>query len=310
MVKKIQDTSEKSIIHNFLYDRPQSIADIIVVRKTIAKIEQIDTKERIVTLVDKNYGPAYTAKVTFLTFNGKNISAKTLDTYITKNAVSGIKIGDIINCVVCKTINKNKIGHEFSKFCIIGRSDKKINDDLRPLIGLLAWQRMQNIHSSNLCEIGEISDFKNDLFEILKMIDNSMLGKFQVLGSLDQVFDTTIQSLFPLFIIKDRILYHNPPCLISYLACYQPQAFQNKETMIDIVMLVNIFLSNYFEWGHDAQMKISLKNYKPQLRFTEENDRIKHVIDVNHLIQYMPQILRRMVYSRLLSQHWKQWIVE
>ena len=310
MVRKKQGTLEQSIVHNFLYDRPKSIADIVVVRKTIAKIEQINPKERTITLVDRNFGPAYNAKVTYLTFNGKDILPKTLDTYITKNVASGLEIGDIINCIVCKTINKNKVGHEFSRFCIIGRFDKKINDDLRPFVGLLAWKKMQNIEDSNLCKIDEISKFKNDFFAMLKLIDDSLLKKLQTSNSLDKIFDITIQSLFPLFVMKENFLYHNPPALISYLACYQPQVFDSKQMMDDIAILVDNFLNNFYKWGHDAQMKLNLSQFKPNLRFTEESARLQNVIDLNHLLQYMPQIVRRLVYSRLLSQHWRQWNVE
>tara|TARA_Y100000590_G_scaffold68848_1_gene75053 strand:+ start:10298 stop:11968 length:1671 start_codon:yes stop_codon:yes gene_type:complete len=301
IVRKMVDSSKKSIIHNFLYDKPRSIADIISVRKTIARIDQLEEKERTITLVDRNFVSAFRAKITFLTFDGSIISTKSTKTYISKNVISGLSVGDLINCISCKSISTKKIGTEFSNFCIIGCINEKIKNDIRPFIGLTAWKIMQNMNSTHLCRIVTKSEFIKNLFEIISLIDKPTSDNLKNSTHFDEIFIKSLEGMYPLFILKDDQLYHNPPALITHLACYYPHSLQNKEFMTLTATMIDYLLNNFKEWGHVAQNK---------MRISTQGDEIQNMqlIDFNHFIKSLPLIANRIVYSRLYSQHWKKWI--
>jgi len=96
---------------------------------------------------------------------------------------------------------------------------------------------MQVIGNTNLCKMGNTSEFKRDLLGILNLIGDSETDS----NTLDEVFDQSVESLFPLFLIKDGILYHNPPALVQYILLHYRQALDNREILMQITAIKKIF---------------------------------------------------------------------
>jgi len=306
-VKKIPDNPNRSVIHNFIYDRASSIADIVVVRKTIARIDELKKSDKTFPSVYQNSIRGQLAKVTFLADDGIHIRTKTQYMYITKNASEGIEEGDLINCIISRSINKEKKGTPFFYHTIIGRVGTKIGFNLRHFLSLTAWKMFQNIDKDkSLCSMGKISNVKRNVKEMIEKIDFDMLKFVENENTLNKALDNAIEALFPLFVIKDDTLYHNPPTIISYVGIYYPRALEDREMMTDIAVLFNYFLNNYHEWGSHAQqirMKIRTSDEFEKL---QTDSKIK--IDMNHFLKSTPLLANRIIYSRLYSQHWKQWL--
>jgi len=300
---KISSSVTRSIIHNFVYDRPKSIADIVLVRKTIARIDEIDDKDRSIFTVENNQTRATAATIKFLADDGTKIIPQTLRTYITNNVISGIEKGDIINCIMARTINEQKKSTPFFEPIIVG-SLGKIEKDLSPFIAIVIWKKLQSLTSDkSLCKIGEISYIQKELLKILSIFNVPQINELKNPASFQKFFETSIENLFPVFTIQNNYLYHNPPALIAYLAFYEPRALENKELMNLIGSMLDLLLNNYYQWGNSAQSK---------LRFSTQGDKLQKnyngIIDFNRLIQSLPRIANRIVLSRLYSQHWKQWM--
>ena len=302
-IKKISSSMSRSIIHNFVYDRPKSIADIILVRKTIARIDEIDEKDRSIYTVDKNETRATGATVTFLADDGTKIVSQTQRTYITNNVINNLEKGDVINCIMARTIHEQKKSTPFFEPTIIGNLGK-IEKDLSPYIAIIIWKQLQSFTmNKTICSVGEISEIHKELIRILSILNVPHINELKNPISFQKFFESSIENLFPIFVMQDNKLYHNPPALISHLAFYEPHALENKELMSLIGAMFDLLLNNYYEWGNSAQTK---------LRFSTVGDTLQknypERIDFNRLISALPKIANRIVLSRLLSQHWKQWI--
>ena len=302
-VKKISGSASRSIIHNFIYDRPKSIADIILVRKTIARIDEIDDKDRYIYTVDTDETRATGATVTFLADDGQKIVSQKQHVYITNNVANDLENGDVINCIMARTIHEQKKPLPFFNPTIIG-SLGKIEKDLSPYIAVIIWKKLQSLGSDkSLCRVGELSEIHKELINILHILNVPQVDELKNPVSFQKFFDSSIENLFPIFVMHDNSLYHNPPALISHLAFYEPGALENKEMMGLIGALFDLLLNNYYEWGSSAHSKLrfSTQGEKLQKNYAEK-------IDFNRLISSLPKIANRIVLSRILSQNWKQWM--
>jgi len=73
--------------------------------------------------------------------------------------------------------------------------------------------------------------------------------------------------------------------------------------MVDVSMLFDTFLNNQKDWGPSSQIKLRTHEYFEKVQLDQ-----KGIIDLNHFIRCIPSIANRVVYSRLFSQHWTQWL--
>jgi len=303
-IKNVKKRNKFSVIHNLIYDRPSSIVDIVAPRKTIAKIENIsEIEEKIVLISETPTVSVRQAKVTFLTNTGNEFQTKTKIMFVTKNVLDGLNNGDLINCIFAKSISIKRLNEKFSQFVIIGRVGPKIIFDIKHFVALTAWKKLQTISDNKfLCNIGSFPEFKKNVIRLISQINFDMLKFINSEKNLNDNINSAIRNLFPLFIVKDDIIYHNPPALISHIAHFYPDALEDEELMVDIAMLFDAFLLNQKDWGPSAKIKLRTHEYFEKMQLEQSG-----VIDLNHFIMCIPSIVNRVVYSRLFSQHWKQW---
>jgi len=304
-IEKIEKGNKFSIIHNFIYDRPSSIVDIVVPKKTIAKIENIsEIEEKIILISETSRVIARRAKVTFLTDTGNEIKTKTQTMFVTKNVLDGLENGDLINCIFAKSISPKRIGSNFSNFVVVGRVGPKIVFDIKHFVALAAWKKLQKIDNTKfLCSISSLSEFKKIVIQLISQIDFDMLKFINNDKVLDNNIDSAIKNLYPLFMVKEDTVYHNPPALISHIAHFYPDALEDKELMNDISILFDYLLQEQKEWGDSAKMRLRTSEYYERMQLGENQK-----IDLNHFLNCIPSIANRLIYSRLFSQHWKQWM--
>ena len=305
-IEKIEKGNKFSVFNNFIYDRPSSIVDIVVPKKTIAKIENIDEVEDKINLISETPRViARRAKVTFLTDTGSEIKTKTQTMFVTKNVLDGLENGDLINCILAKSISPKRTGSNFSNFVVVGRVGSKIVFDIKHFVALAAWKKLQKMDNDKfLCNLGDLSEFKKMVIQLISQIDFDMLKFMNSDKVLNENINSAIKNLYPLFIVRDDdTVYHNPPALISHIAHFYPNALDDEELMGDIAMLFDTFILNQNDWGPSAQTKLRTHEYYEKMQLGQTG-----IIDLNHFILCIPSIANKVVYSRLFSQHWKQWL--
>ncbi len=304
-IKKVEKNDELSKIHNFVYDRPSSIVDIVVPKKTIAKIDEIEEIEEEINLISETPRViARRAMITFLIDTGDEIKSKTRIMFVTKNVLDGLENGDLVNCIFAKSISPKRSDANFSHFVVVARIGPKIVFDIKHFVALAAWKKLQKIDDNNLlCRIGSLSEFKKNVIRLISQIDFDMLKFIDSDKLLNDNINSAIENLFPLFILKDDVVYHNPPALISHIANFYPSTLEDKELMGDLSMLFDTFLNNQKDWGPSSQIRLRTHEYFEKVQLDQ-----KGIIDLNHFIRCIPSIANRVVYSRLFSQHWKQWL--
>ena len=224
--------------------------------------------------------------------------------FVTKNVLDGLENGDLINCIFAKSISPKRIGSNFSNFVVVGRVGPKIVFDIKHFVALAAWKKLQNIDNNKfLCSIGSLSEFKKIVIQLISQIDFDMLKFINNDKVLDNNIDSAIKNLYPLFMVKEDAVYHNPPALISHIAHFYPDALEDKELMNDISILFDYLLQEQKEWGDSAKMRLRTSEYYEKMQLGKNQK-----IDLNHFLNCIPSIANRLIYSRLFSQHWKQWI--
>ena len=225
--------------------------------------------------------------------------------FVTKNVLDGLENGDLINCILAKSISPKRTGSNFSNFVVVGRVGSKIVFDIKHFVALAAWKKLQKMDNDKfLCNLGDLSEFKKMVIQLISQIDFDMLKFMNSDKVLNENINSAIKNLYPLFIVRDDdTVYHNPPALISHIAHFYPNALDDEELMGDIAMLFDTFILNQNDWGPSAQTKLRTHEYYEKMQLGQTG-----IIDLNHFILCIPSIANKVVYSRLFSQHWKQWL--
>jgi hypothetical protein len=87
----------------------------------------------------------------------------------------------------------------------------------------------------------------------------------------------------------------------------------NRDVWLQIAKLADLALSNHKEWGSRAQAALRFSSIFEGIQTKPEFKTIsKKIVDKrtgpNHLLRSLPKIINRIVYSRIFSQHWKEWV--
>ena len=225
--------------------------------------------------------------------------------YITKNAAEGVEEGDIINCVIMRTLDKKKKKRFYYFPVIVGRVGNIIGFDMRHFISIAVWKKMHNIEESKKAySLGKLEDIKKSVSDVINGIDFDIQKFIGTKNSFDNAFDTSIDALFPLFVRDNDILYHNHPAMISHVAMFYPNALDNKDVWLQIARLADLVLVDYNKWDTAAKMALRMSDVFAE---TQTKPEFK-TINASHLLKSMPRIITRIVYSRIFSQHWKHWV--
>ena len=240
VVTSIPNVQFHSVIHNFIYDRPSSIVDIVVPRKTICKIDEInDTEEKINLISETTPVTTRRAKVKFLIDTGDEIKTTTQNTFVTKNVLDGLENGDLISCILAKSISPKRFGMHFSNFVIVGKTGPKIVFDIKHFVALAAWKKLQKIDDNKLlCRIGSFSEFKKNILNLISQIDFDMLKFIDTDKALNAaiILTVTLGSLVHISsTFSQNLSYFNPH--LVYSACF-PIASTEVKIINSLILLL------------------------------------------------------------------------
>ena len=117
--------------------------------------------------------------------------------------------------------------------------------------------------------------------------------------NLPKKINNAIEDMFPMYQVDGNDIYQLSPVIMSYLASMEPEILQNKESLMLIMKLFAPTLTNQRDWGLQAKMKIRTSNTYSELQKSGSLQ--------NDIIGRSQRIVNRIVYSRILSQHYTHW---
>ena len=155
---------------------------------------------------------------------------------------------------------------------------------------------------SSLTLVGSLSQVGVKITQIIQ--GNSEMFSYEnfsaeMLGwtkDLSKKISECIGEMFPMYQADGENVYQLSPTIMSFLACMQPEILQDKEKVLLIMKLFDKAYTNRKDWGNEAMM---------QLRTTQHySDLQKSTSNTNQILKVSQRLVNRIVYARILSQHW------
>ncbi len=313
------DLKEKSFVKNLIYHSHSKVQNILLPRKTIIKILKIypeKLKRDIFHLTSKNH-----PKISILA--GKTIGVKHAEVLVlcddgieqhciskkmlvnlTEDVADSVQEEDIFNAVlVMGRMQDGKIGIPF----VIGKIGKTIPlGDIKCVLALVMWKMLQTIEDDSsptlVTSVQKASSQVQHMIQSNPEMFSSENFSSEMLGwtkNLPKKINNAIEEMFPMYQVDGNDIYQLSPVIMSYLASMEPEILQNKESLMLIMKLFAPTLTNQRDWGLQAKMKIRTSNTYSELQKSGSLQ--------NDIIGRSQRIVNRIVYSRILSQHYTHW---
>lgn len=288
-----------SCINNLIYATTSRVLEVLMLRKTLVKILQIDSGRRKEerSVLERNC-PGKFAEVLILCDDGEKIIPKKGRVFVLEHIVDSLKEGDVLNAVLVRVgTQKNS-----KRIMLIGKIGKLVKpDNFQCILSLILSKILQTFENdSSPTKIGT----KNKIqFEVTKFIRENHSMFEGILGwgkDIPKKISKSIKELFPMFLEDGENVFQLSPVLMSFLASTAPQTLENKNSLVLHAKLFDTMKVNSNFWGPKAKMK---------LRTSDNYEKIQGDTPslASQLIKVSPRLVNRMVYSRILSQHFTYW---
>jgi len=135
-----------------------------------------------------------------------------------------------------------------------------------------------------------------DVLELIKnnsSINDVFNSTFQLITDFEDNIKESIETLFPLYINDNNIIYQLPPTIISFLLSYDHTILRNRNALVTIIKILNLITLNSKQWGESARLQLEISNNDEHLTSTTQN----------LLVENLPILVNMMIYSRLFSQN-------
>ena len=310
---------EKYFVKNLIYQSTNKVQNILVPRKTIIKILKIDPKKKKGDIfhVNSHGHPKPSslsgklidvkhADVLVLCDDGieQHCISKKMQVNLTEDVADSVQEGDIFNAVlVMGRMQDGKIGIPF----VIGKIGKTIPlGDIKCILALVMWKMLQSIEDDSsptlVTTVQKVSAQVQNMIQSNSQMFSSENFSSEMLGwtkDLTKKIKKAIEEMFPMYQVDGDDIYQLSPVIMSYLASMEPEILQNKEYLMLIMKLFAPTFTNQRDWGNNAIRKI---------RTSDSYDKLQKCGSLqNDIIGKMPRIVNRIVYSRILSQHYTHW---
>ena len=288
-----QNQDDGSCINNLIYASTSKIREIIVLRKTLIKILEIEKRTESRNLLEKNVRGKF-AKVLLLTDDGIKITTQQKRIFLLDHIADSLKEQDIINAVLAQIGSREKkIGT-----VMIGQIGNIVKpNDLQTLVSLILFKLMQN--PENFSSPTKIITTEKLQFETTKTLQNNPIFFASMFGwgkDLPKKISSAIENLFPLFFEDAGDIYQLSPAVVSFISTIAPKMLQNKKFVLLIAKLFDTLKMNANFWGRSAITKLRMSDNYGEI----QGD---YSTFANTLLNITPRLINRIVYSRVLSQH-------
>jgi len=283
-----------SCINNLIYSTTSKIRDIFILRKTLVKILGIETKKEERSFLNKSVSGRF-AKVLTLSDDGRKINCKEEKIFLLEHIAESSKEGDIINAVLVN------IGKRRKATVLIGKiGEKVVPDNMECVLALVLSKMMQTLEDNS--SPTKVATKEKILFEVTNLLqsNHTMFDPFLSWSEdLPNRISQSVEKLFPLFLEDGDAVYHLSPVMVSFLAVNAPEMLENKDTLEMIAKIFDTMKVNSNFWGPDAILKLNAK-----FKYDANQGSFS---SLSQLFDAAPRLVNRMVYSRILSQHFSYW---
>ena len=277
-----------------IYASTSKILEVLVLRKTLVKILEIEERSQTRTLLRKTIRGRF-AKVQMISDDGENIVTNNKSIFLLEHIADSLGEQDVVNAVLVQIGPREKR----KGMVMIGQIGETITpDNLQAIVSLVVWRLLQ--HIEDYTSPTKITTVDKLEFEITKMMQSNSRFFESMLGwgkDLPKKISRAIKNLFPLLIEENGDIYYVPPGLISFISTSNPDVLQNRKFLLLIVKLFDTLKIDAHSWGERPKSKLRLSENYEQIQgsFAEF---------ANTLLNVTPRLVNRMVYSRVLSQHY------
>jgi len=290
----VQGVDDGSCINNMIYASTSEVLEVLVLRKTLVKILEIEERSQPRTLLRKTIRGRF-AKVQMISDDGENIVTNNKSIFLLEHIADSLGEQDVVNAVLVQIGPREKR----KGMVMIGQIGETITpDNLQAIVSLAVWRLLQ--HIEDYTSPTKITTVDKLEFEITKMMQSNSRFFESMLGwgkDLPKKISRAIKNLFPLLIEENGDIYYVPPGLISFISTSNPDVLQNRKFLLLIVKLFDTLKIDAHSWG---------KRPKSKLRLSDNYEQIQGSFSkfANTLLNVTPRLVNRMVYSRVLSQHY------
>ena len=299
-----------SCINNLIYHSHGKVHNVLMTRKTLVKVLKIDDRKtkrdifhdpRLKSRIAGNLIDVKDAEVLVLCDDGNNITSHKESMWLTEDVADSLNDGDIFNAmIVMGRMRNSKIAKPF----VIGKIGSTVKPgDVKCILALVLWKMLQTLEDdSSPTLVGSMNQVNAKLTEIiLKNYEMFSYENFtpEMMGwtkDLPKKISKCIEEMFPMYQADGENIYQLSPTIMSFLACMQPEILQDRDKVLLIMKLFDKAYTNRKDWGDGAMM---------QLRTTQHySDLQKSTSDTNQILKVSQRLVNRIVYARILSQHW------
>ncbi len=290
----VQGVDDGSCINNLIYASTSKVLEVLVLRKTFVKILEIDERSQTCTLLTKTIRGRF-AKVQMISDNGTNILTNHKNIFLLEHIADSLGEEDVVNAVLVQIGSREKR----KVMVMIGQVGQVITpDNLQAIVSLVVSRLSQ--HIEDYISPTKITTVDKLEFEITRMIQSN--GRFfeGMLGwekDLPKKISHAIENLFPLLLEENGDVYHVSPGLISFISILDPNVLQNRKFLLLITKLFDTLKIDANSWEKRPKSKLRLSD-----NYAEIQDSFPDF--ANTMLNITPRLVNRIVYSRILSQHY------
>ncbi len=295
---------EVSCINNLIYSKSRQILRVWMTRKTLVKIISVKDRTEKRPILEQEVGVKF-AQVIVLSDDGDKVQSEKMSVFLTEDVADSVSENDIFNAVLASEVNHNsRIGRPI----VIGKIGKIVTpNNMASLVSVVLWKMLQVLEdNSSPTLIGTVNQVKSEITTIIQNnpemfsaenFSSEMLGWTK---DLPKKISQCIEDLFPLFFEDDEKIYQLSSVLMGFIASHYPENLQNKKFLLSLVKLFDTIKVNANFWGHDAIMKLRTST-------SYESVQSSSSFSTQKILDHLPRLLNRMVYSRIFSQHYTHW---
>jgi hypothetical protein len=300
--------SEVSCIDNLIYSKSKQILRIWMTRKTLVKIISIGDGLERRPILGEDVSVKY-AQILVLTDDGNQLRSEKMSVFLTEDVADSVSENDIFNAVLANEINSNS---RIGRTIVIGKIGKIVSpNNMKSLISLVLWKMLQTLEdNSSPTLVGTINQVKSEITSLIQTnseIFSSENFSSEMLGwtkDLPKKISQSIEELSPLFFEDDEKIYQLSSVLLGFIASNSPENIENKEFLLGLVKLFDTIKVNTNFWGHDALMRLRTSTPYASLQSSLQHS---SSFSTQKVLDNLPRLLNRIVYSRIFSQHYTHW---
>ena len=282
-------TAQHSTIHDMIYNSFTRVYSYHKIYKTIAKVAEI--KERRDTFSNGRKIDFSPGQIFMLVHDRHGICTTKRGVVFAEPDRSDMQEGDLINCIIDSPVFPKPL--KPPQLIVSGLVKPPISPtDLKPIIGLAIWRITQRIDKrQKLCNIGSKTEVKRSVLAILK--NNQIIFPSKWVTDFDNIFQSSLDEMFPLVFEDEDNIVHIPPPMMSYVLSKPSRILDDKHELANLAKLIDLAVAPDGRCVRPMKLRSSKIGLKVQAGLYKEHWK--------SLILDIPRIVTGIYYSRIFA---------